>query len=135
MKKIFCIAAAASSLILCCGCQLLLPEGEPPTGSIVDNPLSEEVTYEAMILSLGSRIAASAMEQFPGAPVAIDADAPSAAAARTALKEAGKICGVRFADAAAVVLQGRRVNNTTFEFELFHFSRSLWRCTYILKRR
>ena len=133
MKKIGYIAAAFL-LLLGCGCHLLLPEGEPPEGAIVDNPQPEKMTREAMILALGSRIAASSMEQFPGGTVAIDADASSAPVARTALKEAGNICGVRFADVAAAVLHGRRVNNETYEFDLFYFSRSLWRCSYVLKR-
>ncbi|MBQ9753703.1 MAG: hypothetical protein IJV93_03005 [Lentisphaeria bacterium] len=129
------IATAVASLFLIgSGCHLLLPEGDPPAGAIVDNPQPEKVTREAMILSLGSRIAASSMEHFPGGSVTIDSDAPSAPIARTALKEAENICGVRFAEVAAVVLHGRRLHKETYEFELFYFSRSLWRCTYVLKR-
>ena len=135
MKSFGYLAAAMSFLaVLCCGCQAFLPEGEPPKGAIVDNPLPEKVTREAMVLALGSRIAASSMEHFPGAPVTIDADAPSLPVARAALREAGNICGVRFGTVAAAVLHGRKVNSVTYEFEMFHFSRSLWRCTYVLKR-
>ncbi|MBO5790931.1 MAG: hypothetical protein J6S54_00490 [Lentisphaeria bacterium] len=133
MKTYFILFAAGALLWCCCGCGLLLPDGEPPKGAIVDNPLPERLTKEEMILSLGSRIAASAMEHFPGGPVAVEGDVSTFPTARAAIREARNICGVRFEQAAAAILQGRKVNDVTFEFELFYFSRSMWRCTYILK--
>ncbi|MBR7139333.1 MAG: hypothetical protein IKD44_07290 [Lentisphaeria bacterium] len=133
--KISCRSCFAAGVLIlsCCGCGLLLPEGEPPRGAIVDNPLPEKLTREEMILSLGSRIAASAMEHFPGGPVAIEGEGAALPVARAAIREARSICGVRFEQVAAAVLHGRKVNDTTFEFELFHFSRSMWRCSYTLK--
>ena len=35
---------------------------------------------------------------------------------------------------AAAVLSGRCIRPGVFEFELFHFNRSLWRCVYELKK-
>ena len=126
-------SAALLVLFFCSGCCFLLPEGEPPEGAILENPLPEKLSREEMILSLGSRIAASAMEHFPGGPVAVEGDVSTFPTARAAIREARNICGVRFEQAAAAILQGRKVNDVTFEFELFYFSRSMWRCTYILK--
>ena len=51
-----------------------------------------------------------------------------------AVTEAGKICGVRHAVTAAAVLNSRKLADGTFEFELFYFNRSLWRCSYELKK-
>lgn len=126
-------SAALLVLFFCSGCCFLLPEGEPPEGAILENPLPEKLSREEMILSLGSRIAASAMEHFPGAPVAVEGTGDAAVLARTAIREARNICGVRFDQVAAAVLRGSKVKEGVFEFELFYFSRSMWRCTYILK--
>ena len=73
------ILAALSALILlfCCGCSSFLPAGDPPGGDIVDNPLPKKMSQEEMILALGSRIAASAMQHFPGGPVMLEADKSS----------------------------------------------------------
>lgn len=124
-------------LLLCCcgGCGMFLPPGEPPSGPIVDNPLPERLSAEELVLALGSRIAASSMQHFPGGPVALETDKASVALARSAVREAGKICGVHLEQAAAAVLNGRQKGAGTFEFELFHFNRSLWRCSYELKKR
>ena len=35
---------------------------------------------------------------------------------------------------AAAVLNGKALADGTFEFELFYFNRSLWRCSYELKK-
>lgn len=129
------LAAAVFLLSFCSGCSLFLPAGDPPGGPIVDNRGPEKLSREEMILSLGSRIAASSMEHFPNAPIAVEAPREAAVIARSAISEAANICGVRFEQVAAAVLNGRQVSENIFEFELFHFSRSLWRCTYILKKR
>lgn len=129
------IAVGICMIFGCCGCTMFLPAGDPPKGDIVDNRLPEKLSREEMILALGSRISASAMEHFSGGPVAVDAKNEAAIFARAAIREAGNICGVRFEQVAAAVLSGRRIDAVTYEFELFHFSRSLWRCTYILKKR
>jgi hypothetical protein len=129
------ILAALSALILlfCCGCSSFLPAGDPPGGDIVDNPLPKKMSQEEMILALGSRIAASAMQHFPGGPVMLEADKSSLPWGRAAVSEAGKICGVYLNQAAAAVLNGRQTGKNVFEFELFYFSRSLWRCSFELK--
>ena len=61
-------------LLLVCssGCRWGLPEGEAPVGNLVDNPIPEKLSREQLILSLGSRIAASSMELFPGGPITIE---------------------------------------------------------------
>lgn len=131
--KIFFFAFAL--LPVCSGCALLLPEGEPPEGHIVENELPEKMSREQLVLSLSGRIAASSMQEFAGAPVSIEADDSAAPLAREALREAGKICGVRHGIAAAAVLSGKKVREGLYEFELWHFNRSLWRCSYELKKR
>lgn len=127
------VAIAAIVLLSCGGC--MLPSGEPPRGRIVDNPEPAALTLDELVLSLGGRIAASSMEFFPGGPVIIESDAATRGMIRAAFKEAGKICGVHASDAAAAVLNGKKVKENVYEFELLYFSRSLWRCTYILKKR
>ena len=124
-------------LLLVCssGCRWGLPEGEAPVGNLVDNPIPEKLSREQLILSLGSRIAASSMELFPGGPITVEGKETSAALlAKAAVTEAGKICGVRHAVTAAAVLNSRKLADGTFEFELFYFNRSLWRCSYELKK-
>jgi hypothetical protein len=121
-------------LLFCCSCHYFLPEGEPPKGNIVNNVIPEKMTREEAVLSLSGRIAASSMQELAGAPVTIEADEATAPMAREALREAGKICGVHLEQAAAAVLNGRQKGAGTFEFELFHFNRSLWRCSYELKK-
>lgn len=116
------------------GCALFLPSGEPPSGNIVQNDIPEKLSREQIVLSLGSRIAGSAMQSFPGAPVALETDSATALTAREALREAGQIAGVRQGTVAAAVLTGKCIKPGIFEFELFHFSRSLWRCAYELKK-
>ena len=120
-------------LLVCGGCTVFLPAGDPPGGDIVDNPLPQKLTREEMTLALGSRIAASAMQYFPGGPVMLEADKGALVPGRAAIAEAGKICGVYLNQAAAAVLNGKQTTPDTFEFELFHFSRSLWRCSFELK--
>ena len=122
-------------LLNCCGCAMFLPAGDPPGGDIVQNVLPEKMSREEAVLSLSGRIAASAMQELGGAPVAIETDEASAALAREALREAGKICGVRYGITAAAVLNGKKVKENLYEFELWHFNRSLWRCSYELKKR
>jgi len=122
-------------LLFCCSCHYFLPEGEPPKGNIVNNVIPEKMTREEALLSLSGRIAASSMQELAGAPVTIDADEATAPMAREALREAGKICGVKYAVTAAAVLTGRRKTENSWEFELLHFNRSLWRCVYELKKR
>ena len=124
-------------LLLVCssGCRWGLPDGEPPAGNLVDNPIPEKLSREQLILSLGARIAASSMEFFPGGTMTIEGRESSAAVlAKAAVTEAGKICGVRHAVTAAAVLNSRKLADGTFEFELFYFNRSLWRCSYELKK-
>lgn len=121
--------------VLCCGgCAEVLPPGTPPEGHIVENPIPAKLSEQEVILAVGTRIAASAMEHFPGGPIAIDADENSAVIARAAVVEAGKICGVHLELAAAPVLTVRNKNDV-IEFELFHFSRSLWRSSFELKKK
>lgn len=120
-------------LLVCCGCVDPLPPGLPPEGGIVNNPISKKLTRQEMILAVGSRIAASSMEHFPGGPVALDSDKDSALIAKAAIAEAGKICGVRLELAAAPVLTVRTKGNTVM-FELFYFSRSLWRSSFELEK-
>jgi hypothetical protein len=114
---------------------MLLPSGEPPRGKIVENVVPEELSFEEVILSLGGRIAASSMELFPGGPVAMESDPASRPIVRAAFKEAGKICGVHLEPVAAAVLNAKQIGKNVFEFELYYFSRSMWRCQYILKKR
>ena len=121
-------------LLFCCSCHCFLPEGEPPKGNIVNNVIPEKMTREEAVLSLSGRIAVSSMQELSGAPVTIEADETTAPLAREALREAGKICGVKYAVAAAAVLSGRRISENSCEFELWHFNRSLWRCVYELKK-
>lgn len=133
--KIFCMTALLLMLLGVSGCRWGLPAGEPPAGNLVENPIPEELTREQIVLSLGSRIAASSMESFPGGTIAIECKESSAALlAKAAVTEAGRICGVRHAVTAAAVLNGRALADGTFEFELFYFNRSLWRCSYELKK-
>jgi hypothetical protein len=101
----------------------------------VENIIPEKMSREQAVLSLSGRIAASSMQELGGAPIAINADDASALLAREALREAGKICGVRYAVTAAAVLGGKKVRENFYEFELWHFNRSLWRCSYELKKR
>ncbi|MBR2374119.1 MAG: hypothetical protein IKA87_07805 [Lentisphaeria bacterium] len=119
-------------MLFCCGCVELLPPGTPPEGNIVDNPVPQQLTEAETVLALSSRLAASAMEHFPGGAVAVDADNDSAVIAKAAVAEAGKICGIHLELAAAPVLTVRK-KNSTVEAELFLFSRSLWRCSFELK--
>lgn len=137
MKK-YCVCklllAAVVISLSCGGCVDPLPPGTPPDGNIVDNMISQKITKQEMILAVGSRIAASAMEHFPGGPVALDCDKDSAEVARAAVAEAGKICGVRLELAAAPVLTAR-TKGQFMTFELFHFSRSLWQCSFELKNK
>ena len=125
---IFCLLLTGS------GCALFLPSGEPPAGDIVQNDIPEKLSREQIVLALGGRIAGSAMQSFPGAPVALETDSATTLTAREALREAGQIAGVRHGTVAAAVLSGRCVRPGVFEFELFHFNRSLWRCVYELKK-
>ena len=134
MKNV-CLTLLLLSALCFSGCRWGLPEGEPPAGNLVENPIPEKLTREQVVLALGSRIAASSMEFFPGAPMTIEAQGTAAALlAKEALVEAGKICGVRHAVTAAAVLNGKALADGTFEFELFYFNRSLWRCSYELKK-
>ena len=116
------------------GCALFLPSGEPPAGNIVQNDIPEKLSREQIVLALGGRIAGSAMQAFPGAPVALETDSATTLTAREALREAGQIAGVRLSTVAAAVLAGKCIRPGVFEFELFHFNRSLWRCVYELKK-
>lgn len=131
-RKISAVIACVM-LLSCWGC-VILPSGEPPRGDLVSNPQPVELSLDELVLSLGGRIAASSMEFFPGGPVAIEADRASLPVVRAAFREAGRICGVHAEQVAAAVLNGRKVGENVYEFELFYFSRSLWRCTYILRK-
>ena len=122
-------------LATCWGCSMFLPAGDPPKGNIVENLLPEKMSREEVVLSLSGRIAASAMQELGGTPVAIEADGESALLAREALREAGKICGVRHGITAAAVLNGKKMREDLYEFELWYYNRSLWRCSYELKKR
>jgi len=126
-------AVAALASLLCGGC-FSLPSGTPPEGAIVENPVPLKLSRAEIELALGSRLAASAMERFPGSPVAVEADADTLPFARAAVAEAGRICGVRLAIAAGAVLTGRKKDGR-LEFELLHFSASLWRCSFELKEQ
>jgi hypothetical protein len=132
-KKVW-LCAVLALVLLFSGCALFLPSGEPPEGAIVQNDIPEKLSREQIVLSLGSRIAGSAMQSFPGAPVALETDKHATLLGRDALREAGHIAGVRHGIVAAAVLTGKCVKPGVFEFELFHFNRSLWRCSYELKK-
>ena len=126
--------AGIALALLCVGCAIFspLPSGTPPEGPIVENPTPRKLTRSEIELALGSRLAASAMQYFPGSPVAVEADAGAMPFAKAAVAEAGRICGVRLELAAAAVLNGKKTGNK-LEFELFHFSASLWKCSFELK--
>lgn len=134
MKTRAFLCVISCLLLLFSGCALFLPSGEPPEGAIVQNDIPEKLSREQIVLSLGSRIAGSAMQSFPGAPVALETDKHATLLGRDALREAGHIAGVRHGTVAAAVLTGKCVKPGVFEFELFHFNRSLWRCSYELKK-
>ena len=116
------------------GCSIFspLPSGTPPAGAIVENPTPQKLTRGEIELALGTRLAASAMQYFPGSPVAVEADAGAMPFAKAAVAEAGRICGVRLELAAAAVLNGKKKGDK-LEFELFHFNASLWKCSFELK--
>ena len=126
--------AGVVSALFCGGCSIFspLPSGTPPEGPIVENPAPRKLTRSEIELALGSRLAASAMQYFPGSPVAVEADAASMPFAKAAVAEAGRICGVRLELVAAAVLNGKKKGDK-LEFELFHFSASLWKCSFELK--
>lgn len=135
MKKLLKVFfAGAVPALFCGGCALFspLPSGTPPEGPIVENPTPRKLTRSEIELALGSRLAASAMQYFPGSPVTVEADAAAMPFARAAVAEAGRICGVRLEMVAAAVLTGKK-NGDKLEFELFHFSASLWKCSFELK--
>ena len=133
MRKIPQILGAVLALF-CGGCSIfsLLPSGTPPSGPIVENPTPQKLTRSEIELALGTRLAASAMQYFPGSPVAAEADAGAMPFVKAAVAEAGKICGVRLELAAAAVLTGKKKGDK-LEFELFHFNASLWKCSFELK--
>jgi hypothetical protein len=132
IRYVFCVVPCL--LLLFSGCALFLPSGEPPEGAIVQNDIPEKLSKEQIVLALGSRIAGSAMQSFPGAPVALETDKHTMHLGREALREAGHIAGIRHGVVAAAVLNGKCLRPGVFEFELFHFNRSLWRCSYELKK-
>ena len=129
------LLAGAVLTLFCGGCSFfsLLPSGTPPAGPIVENPTPQRLTRSEIELALGTRLAASAMQYFPGSPVAVEADAGAMPFARAAVDEAARICGVRLELVAAAVLNGKKKGDK-LEFELFHFNASLWKCSFELKK-
>lgn len=126
LRRYFGVLAVALS-----GCAGL-PEGEPPTGDIVENPRIADYDRFSATETLATELAMFLLSEYPGREIAVNADAATCAAAEYALREGAALAGVQRAPTAELILISQAAP-WGWSFMLQQSGNTVWQREYKLK--